>query len=568
MKILHFFIISFSFIFSQNIYTKDLNKNSKTNYSFNNNTNILATFYNDDVPIENSEKEKRKNIFDSSEEKNKIKDIVEYQFGFITEAGIFNNADFRNLNKENLETIEYTDDKLTIAVSRFFINIFFPLTERLFFKFDLYKNGFWGNDNLSSDSSKEKTFIGSNPFLFGELYTEAFFIKNENTTLSLKVGRQFFDIGGIKNDFILRDYLDAFSISIYNNNTGTLRILAVDFLALNSNAAHEINYLRYFSRNTNSIDNFDGDVNALRTGAVYESKDLMNWNAENKAQKTLEAKVYGFYARYGAVFQTGADRTTQGEYDNFADNDWSAVFGSRWLYSIENLNFYVEYAVSQGIDRKLKSFNQSNRDIKTDGTAYGGGLIYNFKTFSTIDIILITNSFYSSGPVYDEYGIQKSYGFTSFKGSHAGGLLFNKYNGFHPSAHTETSGIQFNSYGYERSSGTLSAHTSFQIIYNKILSIKFDGWFFADTGKSKLKNTQTNLEEKQKRLGQYTGSEADILFEYVFENYLTMYMSTAIFIPGSFYKNSASTDILIQEPQEPMGKNNFWGFVLGTKLVF
>ncbi|MDH5719174.1 MAG: hypothetical protein OEZ13_01000 [Spirochaetia bacterium] len=487
-----------------------------------------------------------------------VNDKIKYKIGFIAEGGLFNNADLRKLNETDNLTVENTDDKITTAISRFFVSAYFRVTKRLDFKIDLYKNGYWGSDQLSGSSSNNSFLTsGSDPFLFAELYTRAFLINKTDSTLSMKIGRQFFEIGSLTRDYVLRDYLDAVTFQYYNKNIGGLKVLAVDFYKMGSSVSDTLNYTRYFSSDDKKVDFFDADVNSLRTGAVYESKDLTAWGQNKTGPYKLQTKLYGFYARYGALSGTGADITEEGNYGNYADNDYAAVFGNRWIFNGENILFFIEGAVSTGLDRKMNSADGKNIDITADGYALNGGLVF----FSNFGMSISLDAFYASGPVYDEYGREENRGFVSFKGNHIGGLLFSKFLGAHPSDITEVDGFGKDSFGYERKSGTLAARLSCVFDFKQVY-FGLDMWYFQDTGKSAVEDAPTNSQKAQERFGKALGVETDLFFEFTFENHLSLYAAGGIFAPSYFYKGEALS------PNDPMGRTNFWGFLIGSRLIF
>ncbi|HMV35710.1 MAG TPA: hypothetical protein PKD60_07455, partial [Turneriella sp.] len=124
----------------------------------------------DDLPFGVPQIDKRENVFGDKQDKDAILKRMEYQIGFIAEGAGFNNTDLRRLDESTVATIQNTDDKMTLAFSRFYVNMFFPLTDDLYFRVDIFKNGFWGHDQLggsSSNNSSSSTPVGADPFNFG-----------------------------------------------------------------------------------------------------------------------------------------------------------------------------------------------------------------------------------------------------------------------------------------------------------------------------------------------------------------------------------------------------------------
>ena len=509
-----------------------------------------------------------KNIFGDKKIKDGILDRLEYRIGFLSEGGLFNNADLRKLNETNQFTIESTDDKINLAYSRFYLNLFFTLTERLYFRIDLFKNGFWGDDQLSGKSTNNdssSTLIGADPFAFGELYLQGIIVKKRSLDISVKIGRQFFEVGGIPNDYMLRDYLDAITVQVAHSNVGTLRILGVDFFQGAADPTLNINYVRFFSRDAERVANFDGDVSVLRFGAVYESSNIFNWNGPiSENAMSLQARAYSFYARYGAVNQGGSDRTNLGSTGNFADNDYNIMVGSRLIFKLSDITVFTDAALSKGIDRKLPSASGSSQDINNDGIAAGAGIRYYAESITpTLGLDFIADGFWAQGSKFNDSGVQTSHGFVSFKGNQMGGFLTNRYWGTHPTAYTDDDGIDDFPFDYDRKAGSLFLHIGGAIVINRDLRIGLDGWYMTDTGSSSVTTPDTTVKKAQQRLGKTIGTEIDLSIDYSVNDFWSLYFKTAIFLPGSFYDSQSFIT-----PKSPYGTDRFWGILIGSKLVF
>ena len=524
---------------------------------------------NDELPFLPPSNNKRKNIFGNKKKKDKLLDKLEYRIGFITEAGFFNNADLRNLNELNSTAIDQTDDKLSLALSRFYINLYFPISNSLFFRIDLFKNGFWGNDNLSGSSTNNlssSTTIGADPFYFGELFLEKIIFSLKNSQLSIKLGRQFFTIGGtpILQDYMFSDYLDAITFQYNHKIIGNFKVIAIDIFQMGSNTIDQINYLRYLSNDNSRMNNFNGDVNVVRTGFVYESPNLLNFS-ETITKGGLQNRLYSFYARYGATDNGGANRTNNGSTGNFSDNDWSFMAGDRITYYGSLIDIYLDFAVSTGIDRRLPTASNSSHDINNDGFALNLGtqlkaLIINdnYKLSSSIQV------FYSMGPRYDDKGNQISHGFVSFKSNQVGGLLLNRYWGMHPSAYTANNGIESSPHDYERKSGTMFIQANLNNQLGDNWNFIFDIWYFMDTATTAFdtSNALGKIEQVQQRLTKPLGMEIDFTINLQTSEEWSIFLTSAVFIPSNFYQTPGITDA------SPYGTDSFWGLQIGSKLVF
>lgn len=318
----------------------------------------------DELPFGAPQIDKRENVFGDKKEKDDIMKRMEYQIGFISEGAGFNNTDLRKLDESTVATIQNTDDKMTLAFSRFYVNLFFPLTDDLYFRVDIFKNGFWGHDQLagaSSNNSSSSTPVGADPFNFGELYLHYIIWKNERNDVSIKIGRQFFEIGGEIYDYFLKDYLDAVTVNYANSMIGGFRVMAFDAFQLGADPTLHANYVRFFSHDNQRVRYFDGDTNVLRAGFVYDSRNLLNWKGPLSGDM-LQNKLYAFGARYGAVSRGGSDRSNLGASGNFADNDFNMMFGTRFLLNLPRKRYVIktffDAAMSTGIDRRLPHCSQ------------------------------------------------------------------------------------------------------------------------------------------------------------------------------------------------------------------
>ncbi|HRP70054.1 MAG TPA: hypothetical protein PLY93_11025, partial [Turneriella sp.] len=152
---------------------------------------------------------------------------------------------------------------------------------------------------------------------FGDLHLNYVIWKNAQNDLSIKIGRQFFEIGGEVYDYFLKDYLDAVTLNYANSNIGGFRILAFDAFQMGADPTLHANYVRYFSHDNYRVRYFDGDVNVLRAGIIYDSRNFLNWKGP-LAGDLLQSKLYAFGARYGAVAKGGSDRSHRGDRVTFA----------------------------------------------------------------------------------------------------------------------------------------------------------------------------------------------------------------------------------------------------------
>ncbi|MBV6493545.1 MAG: hypothetical protein LDLANPLL_01568 [Turneriella sp.] len=529
----------------------------------------------DRLPFGPPQIEKRENIFGDNKAKRRVLDKMEYRIGFISEGAGFNNTDLRRLDESTIATIQNTDDKQTFAFSRFYFNLYFPLTEDLYFRVDLFKNGFWGNHQLagaSTNNSSSSTPVGADVMSFGDLHLNYVIWKNNQNDLSIKIGRQFFEIGGEVYDYFLKDYLDAVTLNYANSLVGGFRILAFDAFQLGADPTLHANYIRFFSHDNYRVRYFDGDVNVLRAGVIYDSRNFLNWKGPLSGD-VLQSKLYAFGVRYGAVSKGGSDRSNMGASGNFADNDFNFMFGTRVLFTLPRkryiLKTFADAAVSMGIDRRLPTAGGESQDVDTNGFGFGGGASFELpRIISILDLDANADGFYAAGGKYDANGIQTSHGFTSFKGSRVGGLIMSRYYGFRPSSYTDAGGFSDYPHDYERKAGTAFGHIGFGTTLWQRLRFGLDYWIAFDTGSSERIKTMgtdpiTNVVIKaQERLGKMVGQEINFSTDLAVNQFWTLYFKAGIFLPGTFY----STPGIVTDT--PYGTDNAMGVQLGSKLVF
>lgn len=527
-------------------------------------------FDTDEVPFENELTDRDENIFGNKKEKASILSNMEYQIGFIAEGGGFDNADLRDLDETSSTTINNTDDRINLAYSGFFANFYFPLSRTLNFRVDLFKNGFWGHDQLagrSSNNSQTDTETGADTFNFSQLFVEGVFYRSRIFSFSTRIGRQRYGIRGLPRDYIFDDYLDAVTLQLNHHKLGRLRILAADFLQMGSDAADMADDVSFISNDREKVDNFDGDVNVFRSGLVYEAPDI-----KISSKQRFEIKTYGFYARYGAVDGTGDNLSSGGTAGNDADSDYSVLGGARFIYHSNFTDIFLDTAGSTGIDRRLPDAAGNSRDINTDGFAAGFGAVITAadinvvkRMFRNFNFKLQLDGFYADGPEYDSNGNRTSHGFTSFKGKQIGGILLNRYRGVHPSAYTDDDGFDSDEHAYNRKSGTLLAHGGLYTTFYKKYGIRFDYWYLKDSGSSTHPapgSASSSAVSAQQRLGREIGHEINLAFTYAPEQYWSLYAIGGIFLPGDFYATAGTNT------SEPAGTDNFAGFLIGSKLVF
>jgi hypothetical protein len=519
--------------------------------------------------------------YGNRDEKKKILENIEWQVRLFSDGNFFNNADLRELDESSDSAIDNTDDKISFAVTGFELSFFLPLTYYLECNISLYKIGVWGNDQLgyADDRSTEPgNPSGTHPLSFNkELNIETYFLRSRNTELSLAIGRQPFEIGGIERDYIFKDILDAVVLKYNYKYLGIFDVLLFDWYWQGANVT-DVNYVNYIKENEDQTDNFDGDVNTIRYGFIYTSGNLINWgddirDNDRSSQLWSKIKLYSFINDYGASLNGTTDRTKGGISGNFADNDFVNIFGSRFLFNFQIIHFYGDFTRSLGIDRKAKGYANKNNDVDTDGNAFGTGVEIRPMNLDSLkknlnisknsfSMVIKLNYFQADGLRYGKDGKLKSHGFTGFKGDHTGGLLMNQYYGFHPCAYTGNDSIDNFPHNQDRKSGTRVIRGGMEVTFLTEYTIGGDIWHYQDMGQSSSTEFKHIRNYSQKRLGKILGTEFDLFFQYMFNKYLTFHLTGAVFYPGNFYETPGLN------LSDPYGKEKMYGIQGGFELIF
>lgn len=468
---------------------------------------------------------------------------------FITEGVLFDNADLAKLNNADNTARDLTDDRTSFYYSLISFHLRFAINEGLSLYFEIYRIGLWGNDMLSGrqDSSPGSSdSFDSNSFYVGKLYLESYFWKNPTHDLSLRIGRQFFSIGGVRRDYIQRDILDAIVLDYGHKSLGRLKILLADFFGMGSPLT-DTSYYSYLNNDSEVVKGFNGDVNTIRTGMIYTSPGFFNTGL----------KAYSFFARFGAVNNGGADRTGNGATGNFPDNDYAWLAGIRPFWKVKEMSIPVsvhfDLAYSGGIDRR----GEGQPDAQIKGFAYGFGGILGLNRY----VKILGNYFLSHGSEYNKEGDLVSHGFVSFKGDYPGGFLLGRIYGLRPSSYTANDGIRSTPLDMNRSSGTELLEMSLEFNSKNKIFAELKYFYLRDTSTSMMfPSAQNSSNGGQERLGKEIGQEVDIQLTFKQNRHLRFELTAGIFVPGMFLKNSQTVSGV------QYGNANFWG--LNFAMIF
>lgn len=402
-----------------------------------------------------------KNYFDLNlDAKEMIMDRLQWRLKFWTSFNYFNNADLRELDDTNEESIRNTDDRMSFGVAGAELDFFIPVNERLDFRLDIWKMGLYGNDQLAGRdrvNDSRVTFTGSNTVNFGQLWFNVHLFKNpkRNDLLDLKIGRQFFDIGGaIDREYYMFDIVDAAVLNAHGW-WGNFDILAIDYFG-SGVRTDDVNFVQFLSYDETKINGFDGKKNTWRSGAVYKYSFL----GEAEDDEThLDLRAFYFAARIGAGRDGGADTCNNGTTCNDPDEDFNVMRGIRLNAGYEKfINLAFTYGESFGVDRKARTINYESRDIDTNGKAYH--LELEFLFFDKM-LRFTPSYFYAQGGKYRLDATQYSHGFVSFKGQQAGGILADLNWGNHPTAYTDDDG--YDSFPFADTEGSPSRKSGTEV---------------------------------------------------------------------------------------------------------
>lgn len=502
--------------------------------------------------------------FEATNERATRKEPLKLNFRLGSEVHSFENLDFLALDETTDENVLITDDRSTFAYSRITANAEYRVNRDLVVAVGMAHNGLWAEDQLGSEA--EATGV----FNFSALNFEYQLLRTGSLKVSTKVGRRRFKIGGVPNDYMFDDNIDALTFKVWMGQAGTLRILAADFFAQNDLA--DTSFVRYVSGRRSTL-GLRGDSYTLRTGGIYENDKILDG---------LNVKGYYFFADIGGgpITETGADVSYGGTLGNFSDNDYTYMFGARANYEFGSkettwLNVYGEYAQSGGIDRK----EVVARDVETSGSAYGGGLEAKINLGGP-SLSVGADFYHFDGAEYAGDGLEFKRGFTSFKGRQVGGLALSRYAGWSPSARLNTAGVEHHPHDIARSGGTEFIHAGAAFTLADV-TLRGDGWILTDTGSTFFDQNEIDTvtvpfgytrEEfaAQERLGKSLGTEIDVQLRWKADENTEFYGIYSTFLPGEFYETRI--DRVVGSRTASLGSEdnleNFWAVTAGAVVSF
>jgi hypothetical protein len=513
---------------------------------------------------------------------------LDWAVNILQEFHNYNNTDLRELNSESDLEIRHTDDRTGLALTRAKIDGAFLFPEyRLGLALSWGFDGVWGHDQLQGFSNPGTRIGRANVFWN--------FAHSKTLDATVTMGRQFFTIGGgMRNDYMQKDILDAVVLDFNSNGIVEGHLLLLDVYSGANNFGSDEgerwnDEFQFFTRDDGEVvEGINGDVSTYRWGAVFSFKEPVSKSLPKKFE--LDPRVYGFYALVRGN-GGGLDRSENGAVGNFSDNDWSALGGGRLVFTANKLSFlekavvYGDAAYSMGTDLKRKG--EPAADYQALG--FGTGMeLYIKSGIKEVAPFLMADMFHAQGPEHNSLGNRTSHGFVSFKGDEIGGLLFRRYWGVHPSAYVDDDGIDSTPYAANRKSGTMMLHVGLGTTLFKKFLVQGDFWHTVDTGSSDVPFTKNingvkgidlaagqnpflSKEElrAQQRLGKTIGQEINVKVEYNPNQLLKFYLIGAYFLPGEFF-DAAVADVASPNgvPKGGAADAKFWGLSFGSQLAF
>lgn len=480
-----------------------------------------------------------------------------------------NNQDFRELNEDTEFDIEFSDDRHTFGLVSTRFGVAIRPIEQIEFRMRLGSDAAFGSNFVGlQGNDRDPEFLST--LSLREMNLRYTVFDNGSQSLSVRAGRQIFNIGGVGRDYVLDDILDAITFDLQlGESIGRVRGLIFDLYA-GSDLPENVYFVGYQADRT-APRGFRGKNNTYRTGLVYESGDWVDG---------LDLRAYYFFAKIGAncqgAYNTGTDISFCGQLGNFSDNDYVQIFGLRGSYTLNfgeegdesasSLRIYGEVSQSLGVDRKEATV----RDVSADGIMAGGGLEGNWD-LGNLSLRGRATGYYFQGPDYASDGLQFEHGYVGFRGARVGGLAIGGISGWRPSAYLSAFGINDRPHDTVRSSGTTFLNAGVGLGIGDT-SIDIDFWHYRDSGSTFVEDfpvpTDFDLPQgysreevaAQERMGEVLGNEINLRVGQALYDMVDLYLEGGVFLPGDFY--GIETRRLVGSALG--GDQAYWAIRLGT----
>jgi hypothetical protein len=476
-----------------------------------------------------------------------------------TEYYEFSNLDFRKLDESSDQAILDSDDRGAFAFTGASLSLAYAVDDQIDVVFSAGHRGLWGDDQIGS-INQFGGFLYI-PSMYADLRTSA----DPDKAVSFKIGRQFFQIGGLggARDYVLADVLDMVRVDVPLGTVGQLTVVPMNVFSVASDYAN-VNFVGLLGQQNAETFEFRGSTLTRRYGAVLALDELPG---------PVDVTAYSFYSDVGAR-GTGADLSYDGQLGNVADNDWILNYGVRAAAEFGPVRPFAHFDGSAGIDRKERVVN----DVDTNGFAFGGGIRVDTREDDAPAGFQAELSYFDAfGAAYQSNGLQYSHGYVGMKGQQAGGTLFNRFLGFHPTAYLGRNGISDVPHEQSRNSGTRSIHAEAGYTLAMGLGFWAGYWYLQDTGLSDLNLAQLDQITPpfgysrsefaaQERLGKVLGHELNGEVRGFLGEHVQLYLNGAAIVPGAYYgvvvDRVAGSALGSPDPAMP------WSVYGGTRVDF
>lgn len=447
--------------------------------------------------------------------------------GFETAWYEYDNMDLRPLDESSDQAILDSDDRNGFAFTGASFDLAYKVDDGTRFVFSGSHRGLWGNDQIGGTSA------------FGSLiYVSALYVdwspKLGSLEPSIKVGRQYYKMGatGGSKDFILADTLDMVRIDLPFGDAFRLELIPVNVVGL-SGENDRANFFDYIAQSDVQTFGFRGDHMTRRHGLAAVLMPV----------EGLEARAYAFYTDIGAL-GSGSDISYDGKLGNFSDNDWVANVGVQAEWELADIvTPFIGAHYSMGIDRK----ELVAKDVDANGLALSGGVrLDTTDDDSGAGFTGEVSYFDAFGPAYSDDGLQYSHGYVGMKGQQTGGLVVDRFMGWHPTAYVGMYGVSDDPHDVDRKAGTRVIHAEAGYALAAPFWIEAGWWLFQDTGLTFLDmddvatidppyGYSSREFEAEERLGRTLGQEIDLSIGVPATDHLGFYATGGAFLPGAFY---------------------------------
>jgi hypothetical protein len=185
--------------------------------------------------------------------------------------------------------------------------------------------------------------------------------------------------------------------------------------------------------------------------------------------------------------------------------------------------------------------------------------------------------FEAQGPAYDADGLQYSHGYVGMKARQVGGLVANRFLGWHPTAYVGSWGVEDTPQETDRKSGMRVISLDGSVAFPGPVSVSAGYWFMQDTGLSLVNQARVDDIEPpygysreefraQARLGKLLGHEVDLGVGIRLSKHLDLNFQGGVMLPGAYYQQ-----VIARVAGTALGSNDAqpaWDASGGVRLNF